>query len=133
MLDGFTNDDSALETASEEEVVSTAADNDAEGNLDEGQTTETDEDSEEEEIERNGKTYRIAKALKAELMMQADYTRKTQEVSETRKALEAREAEISQQAERVKELTQDHKRLAIIDDYLERQQSTNWAKLFEDE
>ena len=134
MTDGSTNDNSAPETASEEEVVTTAATEDADdqGN-DASETTETDDDSEEEEIERNGKKYRIAKALKSELMMQADYTRKTQEVAETRKALDARQAEIAQQAERVKDLSEDHKRLAIIDDYLARQQSTNWAKLFEDE
>jgi len=133
MLDGFTNDDSGLETATEEEVVTTAADNDDEGNLAENTETDTSEDEEFEEVERAGKKYRIPAALKGELMMQSDYTKKTQEVSETRKALEAREAEIAQQAERVKELSADHKRLAIIDDYLERQQSTNWAKLFDDE
>src|SRR5215204_4003947 len=112
MLDGFTNDDSGLETATEEEVVSTAADETYEtSNLDETAETDTSEDEEFEEVERAGKKYRIPAALKGELMMQSDYTKKTQEVSETRKALEAREAEIAQQAARVKELSEDHKRL----------------------
>jgi hypothetical protein len=46
-----------------------------------------------EEVERDGKKYRIPKALKAELMMQADYTRKTQEAAETKRQAEAERAE----------------------------------------
>lgn len=52
-----------------------------------------------EEIEHEGKKYRIPKAINAERLMQQDYTRKTQEVAESRKALEARTAEVAQQAE----------------------------------
>jgi hypothetical protein len=53
---------------------------------------EDEEESEEErfeEIERNGKTATIPAWLKPELMMQADYTRKTQELAEARRAFES--------------------------------------------
>jgi len=46
-----------------------------------------DEDS--EEIEHEGRKYRVPSALKPLLLMQADYTRKTQEVAEQRRAVQA--------------------------------------------
>jgi hypothetical protein len=48
-------------------------------------------DSEEdgEEIEHEGRKYRLPSALKPLLLMQADYTRKTQEVAEQRRAVQA--------------------------------------------
>lgn len=51
-----------------------------------------------EEVEREGKKARIPKWLKPELLMQSDYTRKTQEVAEQRKQAEAAAAAV--QAER---------------------------------
>lgn len=56
-------------------------------------------DDDTEEFEWNGKKVRGPKGLKDGLLMQADYTKKTQTVAEKAKALEAREAEITQQAE----------------------------------
>src|SRR5215204_3179929 len=61
---------------------------DEEGLL-EGPTEAETEAEELEEIERNGKKYKIPTALKSELLMQQDYTRKTQEVAEQRRAIEA--------------------------------------------
>lgn len=80
---------------------------DAEPQLDEyGNPVEEEPEPEPEEeledVERDGKTYRIPKALKPELMMQGDYTRKTQELAETRKAVEA-ERELVQQARQMTE------------------------------
>ena len=48
---------------------------------------EAEGDDELVEIERDGKTYKIPAALKPELMMQADYPRKTQELAAERKAV----------------------------------------------
>jgi hypothetical protein len=63
-------------------------------------------DDELEEIERGGRRAKIPSWLKPELMMQADYTRKTQELADARRAFEAErgtvqqadEAELSAQA-----------------------------------
>lgn len=49
---------------------------------------ETEEESELVDIERGGKTYKVPAELKDEFLMQADYTRKTQEVAELRRQLE---------------------------------------------
>src|SRR5688572_6710404 len=57
-----------------------------------GNLVEEDEEPEEEpfeEIDRNGKKATIPAWLKPELMMQADYTRKTQELAEARRAFDA--------------------------------------------
>ena len=44
---------------------------------------------EDEEIEHEGRKYLVPKALKPLMLMQADYTRKTQEVAEQRRAVQA--------------------------------------------
>src|SRR5687768_12106596 len=66
---------------------------------DELETPVEDEEPDEEpfeEIERNGRKATIPAWLKPELMMQADYTRKTQELAETRRAFEAERAAAEQ-------------------------------------
>lgn len=50
-------------------------------------------------LERNGKQYQVPKELEGELLMHADYTKKTQTVAEKAKELDAREAQITQQAD----------------------------------
>lgn len=55
--------------------------------LDEEDESSADERS--EEIEHEGRKYRVPSALKPLLLMQADYTRKTQEVAEQRRAVQA--------------------------------------------
>lgn len=51
------------------------------------------------ETEVNGKKYKVPLALKDQLLMQADYTRKTQEVAEQRKAYEAKLQAVSEMTE----------------------------------
>ena len=64
-----------------------------EGHIDsEGEGPDADETEEQLEIERDGKIAKIPAWLKPELMMQADYTRKTQELADARRALEAERA-----------------------------------------
>lgn len=84
-----------------------------------------------EEVDYSGKKYRIPKELKPALMMQADYTRKTQEVAETRKALEARDAEIRQHAERFEEYRQDYAQLAAVDAAIQQRSNIDWKAYYE--
>ena len=67
-----------------------------EDNAENAETEESDEDDL-EEFEWNGRKVKGPKGLKEGLMMQADYTRKTQEVANTRKELEARAQRLEQQ------------------------------------
>jgi hypothetical protein len=71
---------------------------DENGNAIEGEA-EAEGDDELEEIERDGKTYKIPAALKSELMMQADYTRKTQELAAERKAIAEQRSLVEQASE----------------------------------
>ena len=65
----------------------------------EQETETTEPEIEWVSVERNGKTYQVPKELEGELLMQSDYTKKTQTVAEKVKALESREAEINQKLE----------------------------------
>lgn len=80
-------DDDYVET---EEVVDDQEDDQVsdQGDEDDLEASQDDED-EYEEVERGDKKYRVPKALKPELMMDADYRRKTQELAEQRRASEA--------------------------------------------
>lgn len=69
---------------------------------DEGDENEADEGSpsdDEEEVEINGKTYRIPKAVQAERMMEADYRRKTQEAAEAVRRFDEERASWQQASE----------------------------------
>lgn len=62
--------------------------------------TEGDGQDDAEEVEFEGKAYKVPKELKDALLRQADYTQKTQAVAEQRKAVEER-AQLLEQRERV--------------------------------
>lgn len=86
----------------------------------EPETEETEASDEEqpddsEEIEHEGKKHRIPKALAPLLMLQKDYTQKTQALAENRKALESRQAEINQRAESIEALKEDHFKVSHLE------------------
>lgn len=76
-----------------------------------------------EEIERDGRRVKIPAWLKPELMMQADYTRKTQELAEARRAFEAERATLQQAGEA--ELSA-HANLTLIDRQLAHYSKVDW-------
>jgi hypothetical protein len=94
---------------------------------DEGNPVASQEDAEEyEEVDREGKKYRVPKALASELMMQADYTRKTQEVAEARRAFEAEIQQREQEYQVKQELFQDSSQLSMVEQRLNAFRNTNW-------
>lgn len=92
---------------------------DDDGNPIEDQADEDDY----EEIERDGKKVKVPSWLKPELMMHADYTRKTQEVAEARKAFEAERQAATQADEQ--ELTA-RANISLIDRQLAQFAQVNW-------
>lgn len=90
-------------------------------------------DAEEEfaEVEREGKKYRIPKALEKELMLQADYTRKTQTVAEERKAVEAEKAMVKQRAEFQETFAKDFAKYHNVQDELAKYEKVDWNALFQ--
>lgn len=76
-----------------------------------------------DEIELDGVRHRVPRALKGAFMMQADYTRKTQEVAELRRAIENERAAIREAgAEEVGTRAQ----LLAIDEQIARFQKIDW-------
>lgn len=59
--------------------------------------SESDSEDDGEEVEFEGKAYKVPKGIKEALLRQADYTKKTQEVAEQRKAVEERAQALEQQ------------------------------------
>ena len=91
-MDDETNLEQAPEVEALPEVEEEIEETTDEPELDEdGNPVEEPAEPEEEttEIVKDGKAYKVPAALKDEILMHADYTRKTQEVAELRKSVEA--------------------------------------------
>jgi Asp-tRNA(Asn)/Glu-tRNA(Gln) amidotransferase A subunit family amidase len=117
-------DTSELDTGTPAEVENEAEVN--EPQLDEdGNPIESEPvDDDSEEVERDGVKYKVPKALTKELMMHADYTRKTQEVAEQRKALEAERQTIHQASN---DEINARARIVAIDERLAAYSKVDWA------
>jgi len=104
---------------SNEEVTEPEADTEE---LEDGAEGLTDEEL--EEIEHEGKKASIPKWLKPQLMMQADYTKKTQEVAEVRKSYEAKEATLAQRQQAFQAEAQEYAQLIALDTAIKQYEST---------
>ena len=87
----------------------------------------------EEELDIDGEPIKVPKTLaeklKARMMMQADYTQKTQTLAEQRKALEAERQAVTWEAETKAELFNEEAQLLTVRQRLEQFQGINWAAL----
>jgi hypothetical protein len=80
-----TNPETEVEEEEVDQVAEPEVDSEVEG---EDSEEEAVTEPETEEVEHDGKKYKIDKALKPALMMHADYTRKTQELATQRRQVE---------------------------------------------
>jgi len=102
----------------------------AEPELDaDGNPVQPEPEDDSEEVEHEGQKYRIPKAVKPLLMMQQDYTRKTQEVAEQRRALEQHQQVIAQQAQFMQENIREVAQLQSLDERLAQYQQVDWNVL----
>ena len=95
----------------------------------EGEDAQTETDDT-DEIEHDGVKHRIPKALKSAFLMQADYTRKTQEVAEQRNALEEQGASLQQQAAAREAHFRIAGRVSALEDALSQFENVDWASLY---
>ena len=79
-----------------------------------------------EDIELDGKTYRVPKELKDGFLRQADYSRKTQELADQRRAVESDQARVKQMDTWAREHAVDLGNLVAIDNRLAAYQNVNW-------
>jgi hypothetical protein len=82
-----------------------------------------------EDLEHGGKQYRIPKALKGGFMMQADYTRKTQELARQREGFDDERDSFSRDMEARRASEKEIGRLAVMDELLDQYQKVDWQAL----
>lgn len=119
--------------AMDSEVVDIPASDDVEVSQEENLDIPSDaveqEAEEEDEIEVDGKKFVLPKSaaekLKAERLMQADYTRKTQEVAEQRRALEQQAQYNQQQAQFQQAYIAEVAKVTAIDEQLQKYAGIN--------
>lgn len=93
------------------------------GQPDDGQANPEDDS---EEIEHEGQKYRVPKALKGALMMNADYTRKTQELADLRRSAEAERTKYQQASgEQLQAMAAVHS----LDQQIQQFSQLNWQEL----
>jgi len=111
------------------ETASTEAETEAQV-TDEDQEDELEEEGqiEVEEVEIDGKKYSVPKELAPKIMMQADYTRKTQEVAEIRKETEAERAAWQKTAQVRDQLFREKADLHQAEKRLSAFRNTNWQQ-----
>lgn len=88
---------------------------------------------EDEELDIDGEPIKVPKTLaeklKARMMMQADYTQKTQALAEQRKALEGERQAAAWEAESKQQLFNEEAQLYTVRQRLDQFQGINWAAL----
>ena len=106
------------------------ADSYSDGDTDQAETDGAEDGQPEddtEEVDWDGTKYRIPKALKPGLLMQADYTRKTQELAEQRRHVEQHVQALNQRAE-LEQATLEHRvNLRTVEQQLQQFSGTDWS------
>jgi hypothetical protein len=88
-----------------------------------GDADEAEPEDDTEEVDLDGVKHRIPKALKGAFLMQADYTRKTQEIAEQRRELGERLAQQSQVSEQI---VQAKARVVMVEQQLADYDTIDW-------
>jgi hypothetical protein len=81
---------------------------------------------EEVETEFGGKKYKIPKALEAERLMHADYTRKTQEVAEQRRQIEAQRMQWEEERKAAAEAEDERLELKSVQKAVKQYEALDW-------
>ena len=128
MTDDTTNpvdveDDAVLDTP-EVAAESYSDDDTSEAETDGAEDGQPEDDT--EEVEWDGEKYRIPKALKPGLLMQADYTRKTQELADQRRHVEQHFTSLTQQAELQQQTLEHRVALRNVEQTLQQLQSIDF-------
>jgi hypothetical protein len=136
----MTADNPVLEPEIEvEPTVETATDDLPEVEID-SEFSDDGEEGGEEEVEYEGRNYKVPKELKDALLRQSDYTKKTQEIAESRKSYEQQVQEFeqqrqhaAQQIQRQQQNIQGYAQLAALDAQLQQLSGIDWNSLSEND
>jgi hypothetical protein len=83
------------------------------------------------EVEVDGQSFKVPEVLKDKIMLQADYTRKTQEVAEQRKQVEQAQVQLQQAAQFQQQSLAEYAELLTIDKQLQDYSQVNWNALID--
>lgn len=81
------------------------------------------------EVERKGKKFTVPKELEPELLMHADYTRKTQEVAELRKTYESKMEDAVKHYQTSQEVLEAKAYMLNVDTQLKQYENINWQQV----
>lgn len=129
-----TTDATNLESVEAQEVENPVIETEPEleGDGLEGEDQEQEQE-EEEELDIDGKPLRVARsiaeALKARMMMQADYTQKTQTLAEQRREYAEQRQALEMEAQTRQELFREEAQLHGVRERLEQYQNVNWQQI----
>jgi len=117
----------APEVNSEEQITEEQTSDEVQG--------ESEQASDDVEVEYEGEKYRVPPALKDALLRYADYTQKTQEVARTREEIESQRAAFEQERQlatqsyqRQQANLQAYANLSALDSNLSQYESVNWQQ-----
>lgn len=82
-----------------------------------------------EDVDYEGKQYKLPKEIKDALLRQSDYTRKTQEIAETRKALQQQQALVMEQQVFQQAVIPHMAKIQAVDDQLGQYAQVDWQAL----
>ena len=124
VADLIEEEDQGTDESGENETVDEVADGD-----DSDTEETTDEGGDNEEIEYEGKAYKVPKEIKDALLRQKDYTVKTQEVAEQRKAVEERANAVQMQERLLSQTFEQRVELASLQKQLAQYEQIDWQGL----
>jgi hypothetical protein len=129
------NSDAAGNTAAEDSNTSAVADDSLYGANPDSQEQTEEAPEEDGELEVDGKKFTLPKStvekLKAERLMQADYTQKTQAAAEERKSIAAEREQVQRQAKEQQQYVQEMAAVVAIDQQLAQYTALDWNALIE--
>jgi hypothetical protein len=96
---------------------------------DEGDDDEQEAEPDLEDVEYEGKTYKLNKELKEALLRQSDYTRKTQAHAEEKRAFEDGRKAFQEQVQFQQQFLREHAQIVSLDDQIEQYGKINWQQL----
>lgn len=108
------------------ESTETAAEVETDAETEDAELDEQTAEPDEEDVEYEGKQYKVPKELKDALLRQADYTRKTQEVAEARRQFEAQAQSFQQERQFHQQNLQEVAAITAIDQQLSQFAQLDW-------
>lgn len=120
-------DDAVLDAPEVDDADSYSDDDTDQAETDGAPEDEGQPEDDTEEVDWDGTKYRIPKALKPGLLMQADYTRKTQELAEQRRTVEQHAQALTQQAELQQATLEYRVNLRTVEQQLQQFSGTDWS------